>query len=183
MINPASGGNISLGTSTIVAKNKPVAVQPVFHPFLIGAEIGHRRFDLDDQNLAVAAERDQIGAAARRQRQLADHAIADRMQEPRGAARDGERGRRLPSIDRRRCRQQVDAHRQYSGKRQARRKPAFRSYACHTTPTAQPTRRNAYFAVSARSGKAPASAARDAAMTPRSVISPVTRRAGVTSKP
>jgi len=38
-------------------------MQPVFHPFLIGAEIGDRRFDLDDQNFPIAAERDQIGAA------------------------------------------------------------------------------------------------------------------------
>ena len=34
----------------------------------------------------------------------------------------------------------------------------------------------------ARSGKAPAKAAREAAITPRSVIRPVTSRAGVTSK-
>ncbi len=45
-------------------EEQPVAMQPVFHPFLIGAEIGDRRFDLDNENLAVAARRDQIGAAA-----------------------------------------------------------------------------------------------------------------------
>jgi len=38
-------------------------------------------------------------------------------------------------------------------------------------------------ALRARSGKAPANAAREAAMTPRSVMRPVISRAGVTSKP
>jgi hypothetical protein len=51
-------------------------MQPVVDPFLVGAEIGDRRFDLDDEDFSAAAEGDEIGAAAGRQRQLAHHAIA-----------------------------------------------------------------------------------------------------------
>ena len=51
-------------------EEQPVAMQPVVGPFLVGAEIGDRGFDFDDDDLAVAAERDQIGAPARRQRQF-----------------------------------------------------------------------------------------------------------------
>ena len=81
-------------------KEQPVAVHPVVHPFLVGAEIRDRGLDLDDPDFAVGAERHEIGAAARRQRQFADHAEAVRMQQPRGAARDLERGLRLPAVDR-----------------------------------------------------------------------------------
>jgi hypothetical protein len=106
-------------------EEQPVAMQFVVHPLLVGAEIGHRRLDLDNQDFAVAAERDEIGAPAGRQRQFAHHRIAERMQKPRGAARYGERGRRLPAIDRRSRRQQIDAHRQDSRKRQVRPRPHF----------------------------------------------------------
>ena len=81
-------------------EEQPVAVHPVVHPFLIGAEIRHRGLDLDNPDFAVGAERHEVGAAARRQRQLANHAEAMRMQEPRGAARDFQRGLRLPAVDR-----------------------------------------------------------------------------------
>ena len=88
-ISPASAGKISHGTSIDGGEEQPVAVQPVVGPFLIGAEIGHRRFDFDNDDLAVAAERHQVGAPARRQRQFGDHAITERMQIARGAARNG----------------------------------------------------------------------------------------------
>ena len=66
-------------------------MQPVIHPFLVGAQIGDRRFDFHDDDFAVAAERHQIGAPAGRQRQFAHDAIAERMQITGGAARDGQR--------------------------------------------------------------------------------------------
>ena len=69
-------------------EEQPVAMQPVVHPFLVGAEIRDRRLDLDDPDFAVGAERHEIGAPAGRQRQLAHHRKPERMQEPRGAARD-----------------------------------------------------------------------------------------------
>ena len=68
-------------------------------PFLVGAEIGDRGFDLDDPDFAAGIERHQIGAAAGRQRQFAHHAEAVRVQQPRGAARDRQRGLRLAAVD------------------------------------------------------------------------------------
>ena len=55
-------------------EEQAVAMRAIVRPFLIGAEIGDRGFDLDDPDLAARVERDQIGAAAGRQRQFADHA-------------------------------------------------------------------------------------------------------------
>ena len=77
-ISPVSGGKISHGTSVRGGEEQPVAVHPIVHPFLVGAEIRHRGLDLDDPDFAVAAERHQIGAAARGERQLADAAEAER---------------------------------------------------------------------------------------------------------
>jgi hypothetical protein len=74
-------------------EEQPVAMQPVIDPPLVGAQIRDRRFDLDDPNLAVGAERHQIGAPAGWQRQFAHHQKSQRMQNPRGAACDRERGR------------------------------------------------------------------------------------------
>ena len=54
-------------------EEQPVAVQPIVDPFLVGAEIGDRRFDLDDPDLAAGAERHQVGAPAGGERQLAHH--------------------------------------------------------------------------------------------------------------
>ena len=149
-ISPVSGGKISCGTIHVRGEEQPVAMGPVILPFLVGAKIGDRGFDLDDPDFAAGIERHQIGAAAGRQRQFADHAKAMRMQQPRGAARDRQRGLRLPAVDR-------HFQRLFGGER--------------------------HDASLARSGNAAASASRLAAITPRSVISPVTRRAGVTSKP
>ncbi|MGY4347048.1 hypothetical protein ACVWXM_003515 [Bradyrhizobium sp. GM7.3] len=44
-------------------EEQPVAMRPVFVPFLIGAQILHRRFDLDDPDLAAFVQRDEIGAS------------------------------------------------------------------------------------------------------------------------
>jgi len=93
-------------------------VQPVVRPFLVGAKIGDRGFYFNNNDFAVAAERDEIGAASRRQRQLADHRVAERVQEARRTARDSDRSRRLPSIDRHCCRLRRKAHGQDSGQRQ-----------------------------------------------------------------
>ena len=71
-------------------EEQPVAMQPVLHPFLVGAKIGHRGFYFDNDDFTVAAERDQIGAPAGRQRQFRNHAIAERMQIARRAAGNGQ---------------------------------------------------------------------------------------------
>ena len=133
---------------------EPIAMQPVIRPLLVDAEILDRRLDLDDPDLAVVAKRHQVGAPTGRERQLAHATVAERDQQALRAARDRERGRRLAAIDR-------DAVR----------------WIRHETHSA------ALGAVPvARSGNARANASRVAATTPRSVIRPVTSRAGVTSK-
>src|ERR1700728_3677907 len=101
------------------------------------------------------------------------------MQEARGAACHGEGGRRLPAIDRRG--QQIDVHGQDSVKRQIDRVPAF-DLTHATYPYCTTEGSGSYSAPPARSGKAPWIALWEAAITPRSVISPVMSRAGVTSK-
>ena len=45
-------------------KEQPVAMSAVILPFVIGAQILHRRLDLDDPDLAALVERHEIGAAA-----------------------------------------------------------------------------------------------------------------------
>ena len=45
-------------------EKQPVAMQAVVRPFLIGAKIRYRRFDLHNDDFAVAAERHEIGAPA-----------------------------------------------------------------------------------------------------------------------
>ena len=99
-IRPVSGGKYLAGHLDRGGEEQPVAVHPVVHPFLVGAEIRDRGLDLDDPDFAVGAQRHEVGAAARSQRQLADHAEAMRVQKPRGAARDLQRGLRLPAVDR-----------------------------------------------------------------------------------
>ena len=83
-------------------EEQPIAMAAIIHPFLVGAKIRHRGFYLDNDDFAVAAKRDQIGAPARRQRQFADHAIAECVQIARGAAGDRQCRFRLPAIDQRR---------------------------------------------------------------------------------
>ena len=46
-------------------KKQPVAMNPVFGPFLIDAKILDARFDLDDPDGAVIGERCVIGAGSR----------------------------------------------------------------------------------------------------------------------
>ncbi len=60
----------------------------VVAPFAVGAKVGDRGFDLDDQQRAVAAERDDVGAAAVEQRQFGNGGKAARAQQPANAARD-----------------------------------------------------------------------------------------------
>src|SRR5262245_25330922 len=131
---------------------EPVAMQPVVGPFLVDAEILDRRLDLDDPELAVVAQRHQVGAAAGGERQFADAGMAERDQQALRAARDRKRGRRLAAVDGKLDRLVEKSH----------------STILRDSPAA-------------RSGNARANASRFAASTPRSVIRPVTRRAGVTS--
>ena len=64
----ASAGKIGAQHRERGGEEQPVAVQPIVHPFLVGAKIRDRRLDLDDPDFAGGAERRQIGAPAGRQR-------------------------------------------------------------------------------------------------------------------
>ena len=132
-------------------------------PLAVGAEIRDRRLDLHDHDLAVGAEAHQVGAAPGRERQFAHRAEAERTQQSRRAARHGRRRGGAAAVEK--------LERGASGgvcflEQRHRHSAADRA----ASPAA------------ARSGKAAASAARSAAITPRSVTSPVISRAGVTSK-
>ena len=60
----------------------------VLAPLLVGAKVGDGRLDLDDQQRAVASERDDVGAAAVEQRQFGNARVAARPEQPANAARD-----------------------------------------------------------------------------------------------
>jgi hypothetical protein len=83
-------------------EEQPIAMPPVIHPFLIGPEIGHRGFYLDNDDFTVAAKRDEVGASARRQGQFTDDTIPEGVQIARGASRDCERRFRLAPVHQRR---------------------------------------------------------------------------------
>jgi NAD-dependent oxidoreductase involved in siderophore biosynthesis len=51
-------------------KEQPITMQPVVRPLPVGAQIGQRRLDLDDPDLAALVQRHQIGTPAGRQRHL-----------------------------------------------------------------------------------------------------------------
>src|SRR5215467_1760166 len=53
-------------------EEQAIAMHPVVAPFLIGAKILDRGFDLHDPDFAVAAERHNVGPASGKQRQLGD---------------------------------------------------------------------------------------------------------------
>jgi hypothetical protein len=101
-------------------EEQPVAMQPIIDPFPIGAEIRHRRLDLDNPDFSVGAECDQVGTPTGRERQLAQHRKSERMEEPRGATRDPEGGRRLPAVDGQYSGERARAH----GKQQPRQRHA-----------------------------------------------------------
>src|SRR5690606_30340768 len=102
----------------------------------------------------AAAERHEVGTPTGRQRKLADAAEAEREQQPRAAAGNRARRLRLPAVLR-------DLDRPERG---------------HAHPAA-------LLSCPARSGNARARSAALACTSPRSVISPLTSRAGVTSNP
>jgi hypothetical protein len=79
-------------------EEQAIAVHAIVRPFLVGAEILDRRLDLDDPDLAVPAERDQVGPPARCERQFAHAGEAERQEKPLRAARDGERNGGLPPV-------------------------------------------------------------------------------------
>jgi two-component system, response regulator RegA len=84
-------------------KEQPVAMRAIFHPFVVGAEIGDRGLDLHDPDFTRRVERDEIGSAAGREQQFADAAEAVRQQKPHGAARHRQRRFRLAAVDREFC--------------------------------------------------------------------------------
>ena len=53
-------------------EEQSVAMEPVIHPFLVGAEILDRGLDLDDGDHPVAGERHKVSAPARAKRHLRD---------------------------------------------------------------------------------------------------------------
>ena len=166
-------------------EEQPVAVQPVVHPFLVGAEIGDRGLDLDDPDFAVAAERHEIGAPAGRQRQLAHHAIAERSAAAaRCRARPSARSADWrPSIGQSAASDVmlIGLQAPSSGTSLTHAIRSARSHA-RSIPQQPGCATRDLICRRRALGKAVASASRVAASTPRSVISPVTSRAGVTSK-
>src|SRR6266567_4911816 len=119
------------------------------------------------------------------------------MQEPGRPARDRERGRRLPAIDGQRCGKGTETHRVDDSRQRDLDGPVVIVKLTHATlPATEPTEPRLWIiatiyhsavaifgrTAAARPGNALASASRVGAMTPRSVMSAVTRRAGVTSK-
>ena len=77
----------------------PVGVQPVVLPLPVGAEILDRGLHLDDPEEAVAAERGEVGAPARGQRQFRHHGEVQGGEEARRAAGNGEGALGLAAID------------------------------------------------------------------------------------
>ena len=57
------GGEYIAGHISVRGEEQPIAMPPIIHPFLIGAEVGNRRFYLHDDDFTVTAERDQVGPA------------------------------------------------------------------------------------------------------------------------
>ena len=70
-------------------ESEGVAIGLVFAPLLVGAEILQPRFHLDDEDLALAAKRHQVGAAAVGERHFRQRRIAERDQQAGRAAGDG----------------------------------------------------------------------------------------------
>ena len=78
---------------------KAVAMGGVVAPFAVGAEVGDRGFDLDDQQRALAVERDDVGAPAVAERRV-PYASNSRAR-ARAAARRARSPARFPTAGRR----------------------------------------------------------------------------------
>src|SRR5438874_259594 len=70
---------------------EPVRELPIKGPFTIGAEIGHRAFDLDYHQVAGLAERQDVGAAAVGEREFAKARIAELLERAANASRQQNR--------------------------------------------------------------------------------------------
>lgn len=79
---------------------KAVAILTILWPLPVRAQVGHRRFDLDDEQRAIPPERDEIGASSRAQRHLRDGREAARAKVAARAPRHQERGLGLAPVDR-----------------------------------------------------------------------------------
>ena len=79
--------------------NRKVAVIRVVRPFPVGAGIGDARLDLDDGERAVAAEGDDVGAAAARQGELDEADMTELEEEPAHAALQARRDEGLAAVD------------------------------------------------------------------------------------
>lgn len=67
MMSPASSGSISIGIAVRDREEKPVAMQTIVAPLLVGAEVGHGGLDLDYMDRPVGPESDNVRPSARRQ--------------------------------------------------------------------------------------------------------------------
>ena len=72
---------------------KPVRELSVGGPFAVGAEIGHRALDLDDDEVAGLAERENVGAPAVGEREFDQAGIAELLERAADAARQQRRRR------------------------------------------------------------------------------------------
>ena len=73
----------------------------VVAPFVVGAKVGDRRLDLDDQQRAVAVDADDVGAPPVGERQLGDGGEAARPEQPPTPRADRQRRLGLAAVDRR----------------------------------------------------------------------------------
>src|SRR4029079_12405196 len=69
------------------SKVEPVCELPIAGPFAVGAEIGNRTLDLDDDEIARLAERQDVGAAPVGQGEFDEAGITELRQRPADAAR------------------------------------------------------------------------------------------------
>jgi len=90
-------------------KKQPVAMNPVFGPFLIDAKILDARFDFDNPDGAVIGKGDEIGPPAGSQRHFRHRNKAKARQKPSCPPRDHQSGLGLAAI---RGQNEVVGHRQ-----------------------------------------------------------------------
>jgi hypothetical protein len=104
-------------------EEEAVAEIAVVRPFPVGPEVGDARLDLDDGEAAVGRERDHVGAAPARQRELGQCRVAEPGEESTDSALDPRGRRRLASINRelwKGCNRRIHANKQGSGCEQSK---------------------------------------------------------------
>ena len=82
-------------------EEETVGVQPVLRPFAVDAKILDRGLYLDDPDVALAGQRDEVGAPAGRQAEFGQHMRAHLGQEPLHAAPHDHGALGLAAVDER----------------------------------------------------------------------------------